>query len=462
MSDLNGEKVLKIENPYWEFSTAGEGGRVIFRLRDKSRGRIYADGGYFCRIKLDEAAGKKTCAITYDSVSIDADEDAEVLTARGSLKVGPMPHVIELEQRYVLKRQSRWLEEYLTIKNDTDAGIVMKELQFALKKKLYDGSTGWVDGNDGYTLTSVPSRQYRSHRIDRKRDFIGAKDIVYTGWDTEVPGFCEEGWLWGNGEGGLLTCKYNQTEMEYARFESVVESIADLDFQAGPNRALCDTYLVFGGASTCKGEPGRALTLEKGQIYAFGVSKYAVYDGDWQKGYHLYREHLEEMGHVTPEGFDPPIHWNELYNLGWFAEGRERYTKEQLMEEAGLARDVGAESFYMDPGWDIYPGSTIWDEKRLGPLGEFSKTIHEKYGLKLALHLMQSFLSDNEDELFYSLDPDGNRKKHWMMYDFCANGHWADEKGRRLNALADQWVDFFMVDFDEYGGSARDDGCHCP
>jgi hypothetical protein len=351
------------------------------------------------------------------------------------------------------------MEEYTTIKNISNTKTQLSAIRLALKKEIFNSEKGFVDHQDEYSLISVPTRQYRSHCADRKRDVIPARDLVYTGWNQVIPDYCEEGWLWGNKDGGMLVCKYNQTEIEYSKFDSVYGTVRSMT--AASSTALRNTHILFGGAGSYKEDPEKALCLDKEEEYTFGVSKYAVYKGNWEKGYCLYKEHLEEMGHTLPENFNPPIHWNELYNLGWFGDDNERYTKEQLFDEAELAQDIGAESFYLDPGWDVFPGSTIWDDERFGTLYEFSKTIREKYNLKLALHLMQNFLSDDEDKRFYSTDQDGNNIKFWKLNCVCTNEDWVKEKSRRLLELS-KYVDFFMFDFPEYGGDGKKVSCHNP
>ncbi len=52
------------------------------------------------------------------------------------------------------------------------------------------------------------------------------------------------------------------------------------------------------------------------------------------------------------------------------------------------ARRAGAQTFYFDPGWDLFEGSAIWDTGRLGPVEDFITKLRQDYGLELALHLM--------------------------------------------------------------------------
>ena len=82
----------------------------------------------------------------------------------------------------------------------------------------------------------------------------------------------------------------------------------------------------------------------------------------------------DEKGCRFPDDYNPPVHWNELYdNPEWYgvstpglsAESRAAaraysYNRALIEEEAAKARDYSCESLYLDPGWDIRFGSFIW------------------------------------------------------------------------------------------------------
>jgi hypothetical protein len=110
-------------------------------------------------------------------------------------------------------------------------------------------------------------------------------------------------------------------------------------------------------------------------------------------------------------------------------------------------------------------GSEIWDEERFGSLKDFSDQIHQKYGLKLGLHLMMNFGSENEKEYFYLMSKKGVRvvsDPYINLYCVCANDKWINEKTRRLLKLAKNGVDFFMFDFTDFSSFLVNNiGCYC-
>jgi hypothetical protein len=372
-----------------------------------------------------------------------------------------------ITHEFKLEKDSKWLDEKITLTNHGNKKVRFGLINFGFKKALYKQYTGWNDHLDEYSLTSIPTRRYFGYGDDRRKENFSANDILFGAWvakEAEMPGFCAEGWLWGNSHGGLLTCKYSPSQMEYSRFQRISTTL--------PGRGAEDVYVLFGGVTLYEGNPELATVLEPHESYSFGVSRYTVYEGDYKEGYYLYRSHLEGQGHKFKKDYNPPVHWNELYNLGWVAEktgffvdgtGFEPYTLEQLYNEAAIAQDIGAESLYLDPGWNITLGSEIWNEERFGTLKDFSNIIHKKYSLKLALHLMMNFEGENEPDEFYLRTKKGVKAvadPYMNLYCVCANEHWVKEKTKRLLELAKEGIDFFMFDFTDFSMFMADDlGC---
>ena len=452
-----------ISNRYWIFKIHQDGeNEFIYELESKITNEIYANEDYHYRILTSSKRGSRYAYL----LNANAEYNAKKLLSRTIHMDGEDTLIIEgkfegtdikLNQKFILKEDSQWLDEYITLTNRGKKRVKLGHINLGFKKALFKQFTGWNDHLDEYTLSSIPTRRFYCYGDDRRKDFYTANDLVFGAWvdiSVEMPGYCDEGWLWGNSKGGLLTCNYNPSQMEYSRFHRSANKL--------PGRGVEDVYIVFGGVFLYEGNPESVTNLDPQESYSFGVSRYAVYEGDYTNGYYLYRSHLEEKGHKFKDDYDPPVHWDELYNLGWayekvgfFAESDEFevYTLEQLYEEAALAKDVGAESLYLDPGWSTMHGSEIWNEERFGSLKEFSKTIHEKYGLKLALHLMMNFEGEDEPDEFYMRSKKGVKvvsDPYIGLFCVCANEFWVKEKSRRLLELANEGIDFFMFDFTDF------------
>jgi hypothetical protein len=454
--------VFELENEFWSLSVhQNDDNSFNYELKSKRNDIVYADEDYHYSITTTSKRGSRFAYLPHAGAEDNArklisreihKEGQEVLIVKGKFEGSD----ISINHKFSLKKNSQWLNEYLTLTNNGSKRVKFGYINFGFRKALFKQFYGWNDHLDEYILTSIPTRRYYRYGEDRKKEFYSANDLVFGTWidkSAELPGFCAEGWLWGNSEGGLLTCNYNPYEMVYSRFGRLPIKLS--------GRGVEDVYIILGGFYLYEGNPESLANLEPQQSYSFGVSKYAVYHGDYREGYYLYRSFLEQQGHKFKKDYDPPIHWNELYNLGWIAEKTgffvdgidfKPYTLEQLYEEATIAKDIGAECLYLDPGWNTKLGSEIWNDKRFGSLKEFSKTIHEHYGLKLALHLMMNFEGVDEPDEFYLRAKNGIRvvvDPYLNLYAVCANEHWVKEKTHRILNLAKEGVDFFMFDFTE-------------
>ena len=450
-----------LENDWWKLEIQHNGNNnYIYKLISKGKNITYTDQDYHYHLFI---SSKKELPLVWIDL-IGGESGAEKLISRKIQNVGENLIVIEgnfsnseiiLKQEFKLEKESRWLEEKITLTNQGTKKVRLVAINLGFKKEFFKQHEGWVNHLDEFQLTAIPTRRFHEQTIDRRLLSFSANDLIYAPWfnrkETELPGFCSEGWLWGNSKGGILICKYNPTQLEFSRFSRFPKL---MDGRGNENISL-----IFGGAFFCQGNPELATELNPDQSYTFGISKYTIYEGDYRNGYYLYRDHLKERGHEFSKNYDPPINWNELYNLGWPAEKfgffidsfkYNLYTLEDLYREAEIAQDIGAECLYLDPGWNTFMGSEIWNEERYGPHREFYKTIHEKYSLKLGLHLMVNFASDSEPEEFYLKNQNGERvlqNPYLGLYAVCANEKWAYEKTRRLLDLAEAGVDFFLFDF---------------
>lgn len=448
------EYLGRLENDHLEFRVDIEEGQYTYFLYDKLNGAPMADMDYFHEITL--WGGKKYRELSRREVT----QQEGRVTIRGTFA----GCAVSFEQVFEIRAGDRWLHDTLTLKNEGTRKLVLADLDFGMRKMLFRQFEGWCEHLDEYKVLSLPTRRYRSQLIDHLLTEYTAQDLLYAPWkDPEKPadegglkpGYLDEGWIWAGAAGGLIVCKYNQKQIEYTRLHRQ-------GFQL-PGRGAEDVGVIYGGVSIFDGNPELGLSYEPGASYTFGAAKYTTFQGGFEDGYYAYRDHLDANGHVFPEDYDPPVHWNELYNLGWHGEnfgeghfsddtGVQAYSLEQLYGEARVAKDAGAESLYLDPTWDLYPGSSVWDEKRLGKFKDFCDKMHHEFGLKVALHLMMTFTSDDEIPDFYCKNLEGKAEQASLdLYRVCTNETWIREKTARLLKLVDDGVDFFMFDFPDYG-----------
>jgi hypothetical protein len=183
---------------------------------------------------------------------------------------------------------------------------------------------------------------------------------------------------------------------------------------------------------------------------------------------------MEERGHGCPSAFDPPVHWNELYDnkLWWLPNDQQNdpdmrkkyFTLADLKLEAAKAKSIGCEALYLDPGWDTSFASKIWDQPRLGTYKSFTQMLHDDYGLRSSLHSPLSGWGDptSYPQESYRLDRFGQRGTWDRANGFdssplCgASRLYVDETARRLLALARDGASYFMFDGTKYHSECWD------
>ncbi len=291
----------------------------------------------------------------------------------------------------------------------------------------------WVYGNSVYSDPSRPEPPLREHRRLRS-----------------------EAWAWGDGKQGMLVIKYNPEEIEY--------SVA-MPMETGE--------LKLGGIGLCLyGEPWAAQRLEPGDACQFGETLYIGYSGGIENACGLYRDFLDSRGHALPPDYEPPVHWNELYDVGWYHSDRRallrEYTRERLLEEARKAAECGCDALYLDPGWEYAEGLTFWDAHRLGPLPEFVREIRERYGLQLSIRtILRTYMNYWPSELGVKHGPDELPTacmlpvtiipSNQLLWEQClCNPVFWKEKLKRIRYLAQSGVKFIMFDEMDWRGQCYD------
>lgn len=377
---------------------------------------------------------------------------------------------LEIQQEFRLPYDKPWVEEQITLVNRGSMPLNLPDLRcgFVLPLPVADGKvTGdWRE----YKFIAIPYRREpqgsRTQYFDFTMDQILTQEFrseLITFNTTVSPAFASEGWAWTNGTQGFLLTKYGMDGMEWAMLDGV-------PLQGG------QCGLRWGGIGTYLGEPVHGARLEPGATFRFGITRLTAYQGGMLEGFQTFRKEMTERGHGCPPGFDPPVHWNELYDnkLWWLPddqqgdpENRKKYyTLDSLKEEAAKARAIGCQALYLDPGWDTRFASKIWDESRLGPCKAFVEMLRRDYDLKLSLHTPLSGWCDPTayPQEMYRMDRFGQRltweaKQGFGYSPLCgAAKQYIDETARRLNVLAVGGVTFFMFDGDGYHGECWDPG----
>ena len=337
---------------------------VVISLKD-SRGIEYG-GGRAC-YRVDLKNGK---IIQPRAVITQKSRDHVVVTARSA--------EIELTHDLtVLPGKDGFLEQ-IRVVNTGSERLEIEDYRFGLRRPH--------DASGELRAVAVPFRRQADGRLrDWSLEEIAAGKGSNSDWQNDAAAarptvvdsargrLRSEGWILTDGRTGLLVAKYNQEDIEFSM----------LDWEGGPTPSL-----VLGGSGAgLYSEPESMRSLAPGQAVSLGSTYYLFVEGDWPAGYERFRRLLNDLGHGLASSYDPPVNWNELFDVGWYhsdaGELAKHYTRQALLGEAEKAAAIGAKLLYLDPGWEVCEGTSLWGENRLGTVSSLVQELRDHYGLEL-------------------------------------------------------------------------------
>lgn len=449
-----------------------QGGINARSLRDLVTGRIYADRDYcWSNGAFPKLVGQPVLTKSPDgscSVSLN-----------GNLGI------LAIEQKFTASSHDRdAIIEEITITNPTTEPMSTADFKCGFAKYLRNGEAWTPDA--GLRLCHVPYRRWLNGGM---QDFplreVAERGMSYPagfGASHCTLAWGAEGWLWTDGTTTLLMSKYNPDGMEWSLLE--------------PHQRGAETVVRFGGAGLWRpglpfrpqdqsppecqhGLPDAAANLGPGKSYTFGPTRLQVLDGDWKPAYYAFRKYTESLGCHPAKDYNPPVHWNELYDNKYYSkitpiatydvdqdELRARmrklmdefYTLDDMKGEAAKAKELGCEALYMDPGWDFPGCSFLWDAPRLGSFESFIKLMGEQYGLKVSLWCGLGGVPPTwADPASCPVEAQVMTKDGKRNLVLCfSNPAFLDARAKNLLALARKGVAFFMFDSTQYPGPCYD------
>ncbi|MCX6227162.1 MAG: hypothetical protein NTV01_20835 [Bacteroidia bacterium] len=361
-----------------------------------------------------------------------------------------------LEISQVFRQVDGHIEETITLKNTNSKIINIDDIRF--------GFITDISNRPDWRLCAVPFRI----QLDASKHDYSTEDLkkgqysntVYVDDRARAPQLTEEGrlrseaWIWWNGLKGMTIIKYNNKAVEL----SVVF----------PKVSQNQATLQFGGAGYCLyKEPTPAHQLAPGEQIIFGTTIYKSFEGTVENGYAQYRDYLDTKGHNFPKDYNPPVNWNELYDIGWYhsdsAKLSKFYTREAILKEAEKAKALGCEMLYFDPGWEVAEGLTLWDSTRLGSVSSMIKTLKDDYGLDMGyrtiLHSTGGLWAEKYQIKHADYEPVPTNKEYLDM--LCINypEFYKIKLGRILH-ISKQGVKFMMFDGWNWFGTCMDTSHH--
>jgi hypothetical protein len=433
---------ITLRNSHFEL-VLRPGAGLRCRLVHRPTGSVMADGFYSYSFGLP--------------VFADTREEGATVVLRGCTEYG-----VEISHRFTVDPATSRIEEEIELSNTS-----------AVSLDLHDVRTGFVlpvgflgDKVQGpgarFEFTAIPFRREPSGHKTQYSDFSLTQILtqqcsskLWSGDTTITPSYASEAWAWTDGSRGYLVSKFSPGGLEFAILDRTALT------QGGIG-------LRWGGIGIYRGNPEHGAWLQPGESHRFGVTRITAFDGDRLQGFYTFRAEMEARGVGCPRGFNPPVHWNEIYdNKLWWLPGegqndpemrKKYYTLESMKEEAARAKAIGCEALYLDPGWDTNFGSKIWDEARLTPYKAFTAMLATGYGLKSSLHTPLSGWCDPSSYPVeaYRLDRFGKRAAWDRSIGISdavlcgASEQYLSETAKRLKALAQDGAVFFMFDGTAY------------
>jgi hypothetical protein len=436
-----------IHNPAFTLQIRLKGGLNPGPLTERGSGFRYANAGYVYHINAD-LSGRPS----YATHQVSAGKDETQVTLVGRLGDVEITHLL------VVNAQRPYFDEVISIRNAGEETIKCPDIAFGFARSLAAGRQSHAGLGDARFI-AVPYRRELLGKVGEYQDF-SIEDLKGQGFyrmfkpggpepfpKIPTPEFGSEGWVWAMPGRCLVVLKHSQ--------EGIEHSLVRVEKPGKGSRVL-----RFGGAGVWHGDPEAAVELRPGETVRFGATRYIFAEGDWKKGYYAFRHAMEEFGHRVPPDYDPPVHWNELYdNKLWWGpdtpENRKKlYSLPQIEEEAAKASEIRCQALYLDPGWDTTFASTLWAEDRLLKASEFVALMRDKYGLAVSLHTPLAAWTDISA---YPMEARRKGQDGKVLDALCSGAPaYASTKAQRLGDLARAGMVYFMFDGSGYTGPCCD------
>ena len=360
-----------MSNSAFRLQLSFEAGILKANLSGQKLGQSIADAPYLYRAVANDEVYDRLTGGTIQLVG-------ERLVVRGRLAG------LDLEHEFFLPKIGKWMEERIVLSNPSASIMALSELETGFQRRVTDEKHEILADLKNDRWVALPFRSRADDPQGYVNDFSIHELMTQPGYEpwmdchqkcTRAPSKHRrsEGWAWVHGEVALGIFVFNQQNMLF----SVVSAENKAD----------GGILRFGGACMISGEPDALTRIGPCQSVDLGLVRYQLVSGGYVEANYALRDMLDGHGCRFPRDYNPPVHWEQLYDMPNAWDDRlHRYARSIVEKEAVKAVAYHCEALYLDPGWDTSFGSYIWGEEWLGPRCDFIKEMRSKYGLGVSLH----------------------------------------------------------------------------
>jgi hypothetical protein len=345
-------------------------------LEEKQISMSLSDGNYIYR---SQVSGSRDTIFSL--------RDPEVRVSGQNLTIRGKIAGLNVEHSFYLPSGKDYFEEKIMLYNKGNERISLSEFEFGFPLNIKSRDDKILPEYSNDSLIAVPFR----HRADDKNGVIHDYSLIEIlekqGWEY-YPNFIlsqtytypsrhhfSEGWAWIHGNRSIGIFSFDQDNLVY----SVLSPVKT------PHGSL----IRFGGACylPIQSQPTALTRINPGDTVNMGIMRYQSIEGGFNEVAYSYRAMLDEKNCRFPEDYNPPIHWEQLYDMEGAWDNRiKNYTKTRIEKEAIKGVEFSCEALYLDPGWDSKFGTFLWGEDWLGPRKKFIDEMQAKYKLKVSLH----------------------------------------------------------------------------
>jgi len=364
-----------LENAAFRVSAVNSNGGVGVRVEDLAANRELADGPYYYLAVKEDEPGKK---YTLENATLSLETGRIVI--RGRLAGLDMEHTLSLPKGRPL------LEERIILRNLGQSAVALKEFEAGFTLRVTDAA--------GKVLPEMAGDRWAATPFLRRAE--DPKGVIYD-FPTRVlldqPGFeyvprvnvlpleakrvasphrFSDGWAWMRGKRTIGIFSFNQEQMVFATVT--------------PHDSSSGKLLRFGGGCLLNTTLSALRGVAPGQSVDLGVTRYQSIEGGYNETAYAFRSMLDEKGCRFPTDYNPPVNWEQYFDMeGCWQDRPRKYTRALLEKEAVKGNEFGCEALYLDPGWDTTFGSFIWGPW-LGSQKQFVEEAWAKHGLKVGFH----------------------------------------------------------------------------